>query len=69
MKRSKEEEKEKQGNKKKQFRAPSSYSLELLALHKKEEEEANVVCGAALQRCVSCAAYLVQRSSTNKQTK
>jgi len=63
MKRSKEEEKEKQGNKKKQLRAPSSYSLELLALHKKEEE-ANVVCGAALQRCVSCAAQL--HKQTNK---
>jgi hypothetical protein len=38
--------------------------LELLALHKKEEEEANVVCGAALQCCVSCAAQL--HKQTNK---
>jgi hypothetical protein len=41
----------------------SPSSLQLLALHKKEEEEANVVCGAVLQRCVSCAAQL------HKQTK
>jgi hypothetical protein len=37
--------------------------LELLALHKKEEEEANVVYGTAPQRYISCAAQL------HKQTK
>jgi hypothetical protein len=44
---------------------PLPSCLQLLALHKKEE--ANVVYGAALQRCVSCAAQLHKQNKHKKK--